>query len=273
MKVLSLTFLACVAIALFSITSCAPKEEEGIDLPDTPSPSFNWYYLPGDDNRVVFEGENSDGFMRFWDFGNGQTSNEHTDTIFYQQQGVYDVTYSVSNAGGMGSVTDQITIAETVELPCSGNLELLTGCDNPKCWIFDQVAGAIAVGPDPYSEEWFSSPVSGLVPEQYDDSYCFGAEGEFTYINNGQTINPYDGFIAQDLVPEEGLTYFYSPGTGTSGEDQVIIPDCSFIGVMNSGPAYDIIELTETTLVLHSTLIDPGCITGEGFFTLKFTAQ
>ncbi|NNE56231.1 MAG: PKD domain-containing protein, partial [Flavobacteriales bacterium] len=163
------------------IYSCAPYTEEGIDLPNPPSASFNWSFMPGDENTVIFESTSESGFLHFWDFGNGLTSNAKSDTIFYPQAGEFEVSYSVSNAGGMGTAEESIIIEQTVELPCEGTLELLTGCDNQKTWIFSQENAAIGVGPDPYDISWYASPESGLVPEQYDDSYQFTVDGEYIY--------------------------------------------------------------------------------------------
>lgn len=265
-------FILIAAIAGMMIYSCEPFTEEGIDLPNPPSASFSWDYLPGDDNRVVFESTSPDGFIHFWDFGNGQTSSALTDTIFYPQEGEYEVSYSVSNAGGQGTAEATVSIAQTVELPCDGTLELLTGCDNQKTWVFAQDEAAIGVGPDPYTISWYASPASGLVPEQYDDSYQFTVDGDFIYDNQGSTINPWEGFTATALeVPE--LTYFLSPGTGTSGEDQIIVPSCWFMGTWDSGPAYDIVELTETRLVIHAPIQDGDCAQADGYFTFIFDAQ
>lgn len=268
----TLKFISLVAISAVVIYSCKPFTEEGIDLPNPPSASFNWEYLAGDDNRVVFESTSTDGFIHFWDFGNGQTSTAATDTMFYPQAGAYAVKYSVSNAGGMGLAEQSINIAQTVELPCDGVMELLTGCDNQKTWIFAQDEGSIAVGPDPYSWGWYASPASGLVPEQYDDAYQFTADGDFIYNNAGGTINPFEGYIVTPLeIPE--LTYLFTEGTGTSGEDQVHLPACWFMGVWDSGPTYDIVELTETRLVLHGALQTGDCAPAEGFFSLIFETQ
>ena len=94
--------------------------------------------------------------------------------------------------------------------------------------------------------------------------------------NRNRTINPYEGYVVNELtVPE--LTYQFTEGTGTSGENQIIIPTvdefCWFIGTWDSGPAYDIVELTETRLVLHSTQRNGDCTQAEGFFTYIFVAQ
>ena len=265
-------YILLAAIAGMIIHSCKPFTEEGIDLPNPPSASFNWSFLDGDENRVVFESTSADGFIHFWDFGNGQTSNALVDTIFYPQAGAYEVTYSISNAGGMGSSEQTVNIAQTVELPCDGTLELLTGCDNQKSWVFAQDEAAIGVGPDPYSISWYTSPAAGLVPEQYDDVYQFTADGGFVYDNAGGTINPWEGYVSQPLdVPE--LTYQLLPGAGTSGEDQIILPACWFMGTWDSGPVYDIVELTDTRLVIHGAIQDGSCQTAEGYFTFIFDAQ
>lgn len=256
-----------------STFSCTPYEKEGIDLPEAPSASFSWDYLPGDENRVVFQSNSEDSFIHFWNFGNGQTSTQTTDTIFYPQAGEYEVTYSVSNAGGMGTAKDDINIDLTVELPCEGTLALLTGCAEGKTWKLSQVAGAISVGPDPYSVEWYASPASGLVPEQYADEYQFSEAGGFSYLNYGCTINPWEGYICNALEVPTDLTYLLNPGTGTSGEDQIILQNCWFMGVWDSGPLYDIVELTETSLIIHGAVQTGECSTGEGFFTLSFVAQ
>lgn len=262
-----------IGILVVGLMACEPFEEDGIDLPAPPNAAFQWSFLPGDQNRVVVESSDGDGFIHFWDFGNGLTSTEKRDTIFYPVMGDYEITYSVSNAGGMGTSSQTVSIDQTVEIPCEGLFELLTGCDNQKSWIFTTAAGAIEVGPDPYSTEWFSSPVDGLVPEQYDDSYEFHFDGTFVYNNNLLTIDPWNGFVAVEYTPPSDMTWIFSEGTGTTGEDQIILPFCSFMGVWNSGNVYDIVELTETTLTLHSTLTNSDCSVGEGFFTVRFVAQ
>ena len=269
--------IAIVFSAVVLIYACTPYEEDGIDLPDGPSATFSWSYLENDSNRVVLTGLSSeDSFLHLWEFGNGLTSVLESDTAFYPQAGEYEVTYTVHNAGGMSQSSQMVSISQTLELPCDGELELLTGCDNQKTWVFSSEIAAIAVGPDPYSTSWDSSPQGGLVDEQYDDSYQFSFDGEFIYNNNGGTVNPYEGYVVNELeVPE--LTFLYSEGTGTSGENQIIIPTvdefCWFIGTWDSGPAYDIVELTETRLVLHSTQRNGDCTQGDGFFTYIFVAQ
>ena len=271
---------------LIAAVGCQPIEDEGIDLPGAPSASFEWEYLYVDtaaapyvdSNRVVFTSLAGDGFLHFWDFGNNLTSNALQDTTFYPQSGDYEVTYSVYGAGGSGVATQTVPIANTVELPCEGTLALLTGCDNQKTWIFSGEAGAISVGPQPGSSEWYSSPLAGLVPEQYDDSYQFTTDGEYFYDNNGGTVNPYEGYVVTELAVPDTLSYLLNPGAGLNGEDQIrLLPDdtgfCWFMGVWDCGPTFDIIEITEDRLVVMAPIQNGDCTNGDGYFTLIFAAQ
>lgn len=268
------TFAAFAAALV--LAACQPYEEVGIDLPGGPSAAFDHSFVVNSDgsidsNRVVVTSQAPDGFLHFWDFGNGRTSTLSADTAYYPQAGTYEIVYNVYNAGGSAEASAEVVIENTLELPCEGTLALLTGCDNQKTWYWSQEAGAISVGPVPYATEWYSSPASGLVDEQYDDSYQFTFDGDYIYSSNGGTVNPFEGYIVSALeIPE--LTYFFSEGTGTSGEDQIVLPPCWFMGVWDSGPAYDIVEITENRLVLHAPIQNGDCTQGGGYFTLIFTA-
>ena len=149
--------------------------------------------------------------------------------------------------------TQTVPIANTVELPCEGTLALLTGCDNQKTWIFSGEAGAISVGPQPGSSEWYSSPVAGLVPEQYDDSYQFTTDGEYFYENNGGTVNPYEGYVVTELAVPDTLSYLLFDGAGLNGETRSTCPktnsDSAGSWAYDAGLTFDIVELTEDCLV------------------------
>jgi len=269
------TIFAATAAALV-LAACQPFEDEGITLPGGPTAAFDHSFViradgTTDSNRVVLRSEAPDGFLHFWDFGNGLTSTLSADTAYYPQAGTYEIVYNVYNSGGSAEASVEVVIENTLELPCEGTLALLTGCDNQKTWFWSQEGGAISVGPVPYATEWYSSPPSGLVDEQYDDSYQFTFEGDYIYNSSGGTVNPFEGYIVSALeIPE--LTYFFSEGTGTSGEDQIILPSCWFMGVWDSGPAYDIVEITEDRLVLHAPIQNGDCTAGDGYFTLTFIA-
>lgn len=274
--------------AFLMVQGCKPYEEEGIDLPGAPSASFSWNFIDAvdslgqvvgiDSNRVFVSAAPVDGaFLHLWDFGNGQTSDQTSDTAYYPQEGDYTISYSVHTAGGMGQASETINIAQTLELPCEGNLALLTGCENQKTWKFSDEIGAISVGPDPYSTEWYTSPPAGLESFQYDDRYQFTEDGVYLYNNNGSTMNPFDGYVETEMAIDP-TAYFMTEGTGTSGEDQINLSSfsetlCGFMGVWDSGPVYDILELTEDRLVVHGPIQTGDCQQATGWFTLIFVAD
>lgn len=280
---------AALSVTAFLIVQgCKPYEEEGIDLPGAPSASFSWNFIDAvdslgqvvgiDSNRVFVSAAPVEGaFLQLWDFGNGQTSDQISDTAYYPQEGDYTIRYSVHTAGGMGQASETINIAQTLELPCEGNLALLTGCENQKTWKISEEIGAISVGPDPYSTEWYASPPAGLETFQYDDRYQFTEDGVYIYNNNGSTMNPFEGYVETEIAIDP-TSYFMSEGTGTSGEDQISLSSfsetvCGFMGVWDSGPVYDILELTEDRLVIHGSIQTGDCQQGDGWFTLTFVAD
>jgi hypothetical protein len=280
---------AALSVTAFLIVQgCKPYEEEGIDLPGAPSASINWNFIDAvdslgqvvgiDSNRVFVSAAPVEGaFLHLWDFGNGQTSDQTSDTAYYPQEGDYTIRYSVHTAGGMGQASETINIAQTLELPCEGNLALLTGCENQKTWKISEEIGAISVGPDPYSTEWYASPPAGLETFQYDDRYQFTEDGVYIYNNNGSTMNPFEGYVETEIAIDP-TAYFMSEGTGTSGEDQISLSSfsetvCGFMGVWDSGPVYDILELTEDRLVIHGSIQTGDCQQGDGWFTLTFVAD
>ena len=146
-------------------------------------------------------------------------------------------------------------------------------------WTFSSEAGAIAIGPEPGSSEWYASPEGSLVDFQYDDRWTLTEDGQFFYDNNGGTMNPFDGYIETSMSVEPS-TYSLEVEAGPNGEDVVTIHDlntsigetCGWMGVWDSGPQYTIVELTGTRLVLSALQQQGDCINpiGSGYFTLIF---
>ena len=102
---------------------------------------------------------------------------------------------------------------------------------------------------------------------QYDDQFCFYFEGsKFLYMNNGLTVDPWNGYVAVGFTPPTNLNWLISKGTGDAGLDQIILPAGTFIGTWDSGPVYDIAKLTETELVLRSTITNKDGTPGTGWF-------
>ena len=151
--------------------------------------------------------------------------------------------------------------------------ELLIGS-----WRLSTVVGAVSIGPDPYSTSWFVSPLNGLQAAQYDDVYTFNSDGTLTTDYNGTIIDAFMDYSEQAYGCGQ-VDITFQPGGGTSGEDQFsLVPgggacSCPFMGTNDGGLSYDIVQLTSTTLVIHTQTDTPNCIANPngGYFTYIFT--
>ena len=149
-------------------------------------------------------------------------------------------------------------------------------------WKFSSVAGAIAIGPNPGSTEWYASTADGLQDWQYDDRWQLYPDGTFVYDNNGSTLNPFDGYVETPMTVAPS-TYTLELQAGPNGEDLFTVSGltteaaeiCGWMGVWDSGPTYTITELTEERLVLSALQQGGDCINpvGSGYFTLIFESE
>ena len=172
-------------------------------------------------------------------------------------------------------LSKKITIAKDAPQECNAKFALLTGDCGPngKCWTFTTEAGAVKVGPQYGDFSWYASPEGGLQDAQYDDVYCFTFDDlTFENKNNGQSVNPWNGYMAEDYDP--GVAEFVLlEGTGTDGRDQIIIPDNQFMGVWDMDNEMDVMTLTEDELVLRARIrMQNGVPAAEGWFELVFVA-
>ena len=264
-------------IGLLAFSACDPSIEADIAIPALPAaPIMSIEASVDNPNRIIVKDLSDNSFARVWDLPGG-TPNKSTlaiDTILYTKAGNYAISLHAAAEGGGGTAfaSENISIEADAIVDCSEEIVFLTGgCDLPlgKCWTFSQVAGAVSVGPEPGSTEWFTSLASGLEPAQYDDSFCFTFDGSgFQYLNNGQTIDPFNGYAPVDFDPPTDLTYFLAPNAGGNGETRIVLPEGAFMGVMDSGPLYDIILLTEDELVVRSQILN-----ADGWFDLYFVAR
>jgi hypothetical protein len=271
-------YLVLISAALFLITyGCTPDRDDEFALPSSPTaPQLSAMLLEGDSNRVVISNLSNGNFQILWDLPGGipKISNQDMDTIFYTDAGEYTITLYVSKEDGSGTVSasQKIIILKDAPPECGSKMELLTGCGAAgKCWIFTTAGGAIKVGPGYEDFSWYTSPENGLVDAQYDDSYCFTFQDYvFQYKNNGQTVNPWNGYAAEDYDP--GISEFqFLEGTGTDGRDQIILPDDQFMGTWDTDNVMDVISLTENELIVRARLRGQnGVPAAEGWFELTF---
>ena len=270
-------WLLIVAVtALLALGGCEPVEDDAFALGGLAAkPTIRVEVLAEDPNRVVLEDLSEGVFARVWDLPGAtpNSSTERLDTVLYTSAGTYEVRLfgNATGGGGAAMAMEMVEIEQDATNQCSETLTLLAGgCEatSEKCWTFTRAAGAIGVGPTPGSREWFESKADDLQDDQYDDAFCFGFEGaSFTYVNNGLTVDPNQGYSPVPYDPLEGQTYQLLPGAGEDGETRIQLPEGNFLGVLDAGNYYDIVTLTETELVVRGPFLN-----GDGWFELTFVA-
>jgi hypothetical protein len=92
-------------------------------------------------------------------------------------------------------------------------------------WTIEPVAGALKVGPNPGSGEWFQTSAGDVAVRNcfFDDTYTFGTDGKFSYDMGGQTwLETWQGVAADGcgvpVAPFDGAgsyTYTYTTTTLT----------------------------------------------------------
>ncbi len=280
MKTKIYSFIILLSACLF--ITCNPTRDDDFSLDSiVETPNISVEQVPSDGNKFLVKDLSSGNYKGLWDFDRGSlpaTSSKAIDTVFYSKAGEYTITYFISKADGSGTATasKKVKVLQNAVAACSPKLALLTGDCGPngKCWTLTKKAAAVKVGPSYDDFSWFTSPVNGLQPTQYDDGFCFTFT-DFIYQNrnNGKSINPWDGYKAVDY--DGGLSNFqFLEGTGNSNRDQIIIPNEQFMGVWDSDNIMDVVKLTETELVLRAKLrAQNGIPANEGWFELTYEVK
>ena len=137
--------------------------------------------------------------------------------------------------------------------------ELLIGS-----WRMSTIAGAVSVGPAPYSSDGIQvAPTDCRLPNM---TTCTPSTrtGTLTTAYNGSIIDAFLDYSEQGYgCSSANLTF--NAGGGTSGEDAFTLSGtggacgCPFIGTNDGGLTYDIVELTPTTLRLHTYTDNAAC--------------
>jgi hypothetical protein len=272
-KTIYLLFAACL---FFS--ACEPYLEDGVDLPPLPdAPDFLVEPHPTNPNKFVVTSTEADAFNHVWEMPGGapNVSSLAVDTVFFQKAGTYEITLHIAarDGGGTSSATKTVNVAEDAELECDENLSLLTDECTFRCWRLSDQPGSIAVGPIPLSSEWFSS--SELEGSQADDLWCFQFEGgALDYQNNGVSFSTCAGYAPVENYPiPPDMTYTISPSNSDYSDIKITLSDEYWMGVEDSGPEYEIVQMNENALVLLSAIKPCDGSPSPGWFTITFVAD
>lgn len=155
---------------------------------------------------------------------------------------------------------------------CYANATLPQSTDYIGSWSFINDPAAIEIGTEPGAADVYTGWVA---PAQSNDRLTLHPNGAYRYETQGDVLDAYNGWVTIDL-DFETAGFFITEGTGWNGTDQIQLINgsegygCPFIGVMDSGPVYDILELTNESLVLSAPVNDINCAPTGQFFTLHF---
>jgi hypothetical protein len=242
------------------------KEEEPVL--ETPPPAeaavFTFTSTTESDNIINLTNDGP-GFLKKWDFGNGETAEGNTVQVTYPFQGEYEVTLTIFTSGGSATSKQTIVIEKTDLSLLKPVYTLLTGGDaypEGKAWVIDASrAGHFGIGPaDAASPIWWAAPPNdksgtGLyddkhifkldqltfVQETNGDVYLNGAQqANFpgAYVNKGDYTAPYDG--------KENLRW--SVSENAQEKQFITINGGGFIGYFAGSYTYEILSISENEL-------------------------
>ena len=271
MKILQLGLL--LSLLAFSCNEAVDYSLGG-DAPE--APQIQVEDLMDGTNRYVVTDLSSGNFVRLWDFGSEgkpKTSTLVSDTVQYAKAGSYTIRLNVSASDGNGTNISEypVTVLENAAVGCDETLIKLTEFCTSGCWHISTDPTAVKVGPTPLSGEWFTS--NGLEATQLDDLWCFNGE-DFTidYQNSGSSFSACQGYVEvpdYPIIPNSD--WEYGTDTGVQGLPRItLLESIAWIGVEDSGPTYDIFELTETTMTLIAPIKPCDGAPSPGYFTISF---
>lgn len=257
---------------LMLFTACEPTIDYGLDGDLPPSPEFAIEEVEGDPNRFVIRSLTENIQSLVWDLPGGSPANSTlaVDTVTYTKKGTYEITLHITALDGNGNSFSKKPI-EIAEDAAGCPLPFLFEDCTTKCWKLSPEPSSVLVGPVPYSGEWFDSP--DITDTQADDRWCFSEDGVLEYNNNGSSFSACQGFVEDENYPiPASLTFSFSEGGGFEGQDQIVSNEGFWMGIEDTGPEYNIVSVSETTMVLLTPIKPCDGSESPGWFTLTFFA-
>ena len=255
------------------VTLSACQEEFSLDEvpPTTDDATFTITEDARGGNYLVFTND-AEGFIKQWDFGNGNSAEGDVVTAYYPFEGTYTVTLTIYAAGGSIVSTSEVTVDETDPEICNVEiLRLLTGgCDavNGKTWVIDAgTSGHFGLGPiTSFGPDWYQAVANektggGLYNDRYtfilNESVFIQETNGDVYLNGGQADNfpgaePSDvGDFTAPYDTTEGLNFAL---TEDADNNQFInLTQQAFIGYATGVSRYQILSISENEMFIRFT--------------------
>ncbi|WMN06595.1 PKD domain-containing protein [Marivirga arenosa] len=253
---------------LFAFTAC---DEEFVleEAPTAEEASFDVATSSKGENYVVFT-NNSGGFIKKWDFGNGASAEGSEVEAYFPFEGQYEVTLTVYAEGGSVSSSQTVDITTTDPTICNVEfLELLTGgCDQTegKTWVIDAersghfgVGPPNAAGPDFYAAGANEKEGGGMYNDEYTfilNQYQFVQEtnGDI-YLNPAQESNfpgAFEPSVGDRKAPYEAPENInFSISENTEGQAVISFNNNGFIGYNTGVNTYTILSISENEMFIR----------------------
>lgn len=258
-----------IILATLVIAGC---QQEEFELSETPiseaDATFSVTQSTQGPNYYTFKNE-SNGFIKSWDFGNGTSAKGNEVTGYFPFEGVYDITLTVFNAGGSTTSTQSLTIDATDPAICDVEvLQFLTGgCDaaNGKTWVIAKdVKGHLGLGPAAGSvAEWYEAgPNEKDGGGMYDDEYTFILnQSVFDMETNGNIYlrgdqaskfpGAFDAGVGDLSAPYDSRVGSYSISSDEAGAQFINLSAGSFIGFYTGSNSYQIMSINENEMYIR----------------------
>ncbi len=233
-----------------------------INVLGTPIANFD---VNVNDNIAVFTNNTQSANAYFWDFGDGNTSTDFSPIHFYDEDGVYTVTLTATNACGTNVYTQIVTIA-TLPIP-NFTSNVVSGCP-PLSVTFEDLSTS-------NTDFWFWE-MPGANPDQsaeQNPTVVYNNPGSYdvtlTVINEvGSNTITFEDYIIIDPLPspsftfsEDGTTVNFS-NTSTNGDSYLWdFGDNNTSTIENPSHTYDsggtyIVTLTATNECGEQTITE-----------------
>ncbi len=244
-----------LAIAALFAVSCSPivSDEELYNSFDKDNIELSAYQATPGSNEITLKLE-STGITGYWDY---VIDTKYTDevTVVFPYTGTHTFTYYVTtpyiNDGDLSDleyVSKSIDVEVTqLDVALDDAFYNLVGNDlGGKSWVFDGTAGdgnvwwAMVNGGN-YAEVWWNSTNDYVTPGDVDGKMYFDVAGGANY----------DYYSSADAAPVRGTFTFNGSFTTLTFGGGVDI-----LGSNGGSTTYEIIELTEDSLILFSSYVD-----------------
>lgn len=251
--------LFIVIAAIFAV-SCSPivSDNELSNSFDKDNIQLSAYQENAGSNEITLKLETT-GITGYWDY---IINTKYTDevTVVLPYTGTHTFTYYVTTPYiNNGDLTDLEYVSQSIEVEVT-QLDValndayynLVGTDlGGKTWVFDGTAGdgniwwAMVNGGN-YAEVWWNATDSWVTPEDVNGKMYFDVAGGANY----------DYYSSVDADPIRGSFVF------NGSYSTLTFPTANILGSSNDlscgATTYEIIELTEDSLILFASAVDNG---------------